>query len=79
MCPHCAQHRDVFFGSTLTTTRPALSAFSRISLTNVPHPASAMLRFKPDLAATFRPGSSTVPFAERSMLRITNASTAIPS
>src|SRR5215469_4758382 len=79
VCPHRAHRWEVWRASTSTITRPALSALARSTLRNTPHPASRIDRFRPVLAATLVPGTSSVPVAERVILPIRSVSCAIRS
>jgi hypothetical protein len=63
--PHELHSRDVFLGSTSTIVRTALSAFSTSMCLKIDQPAFRISRFKPAFALTFRPGSSSVPAADR--------------
>ena len=66
-------------GCTRTTRRPALSALATRMLVNWPQPASRIDRFSPALAATLRPGCSTVPLAEAVMAATRSSSSAMVS
>jgi hypothetical protein len=78
-CPHRAHVCELYRESTLTTRRAAHAAFSRMSVPNMPKPASSNARLRPVFAATFVPGSSIEPRADRVMLRSASSSIAIRS
>src|SRR5450432_1453687 len=67
LVPH-AEHVWLVNAGLTFCTRPG--ALSSRRLTIRPQPDAAMARFRPALARTFRPGSATVPLAERVMLAI---------
>jgi len=69
----------VFFGSTSTIVRAALSAFSTSNCLKIDQPAFRISRFSPALALTFVPGSSSVPAAERVIAPTLSFSIAITS
>src|ERR1700692_3486553 len=66
-CPHALQRCDVYAAGTFSTRPGALSSSLEASS---PQPDLPMPRFRPVFWATFRPGVSLVPLAERVMLVI---------
>ena len=62
----------------LSPSRPAPEPSARVGSPTVP-PWARMPRFRPAFCRTFRPGSATVPFAERVMPRTFRSSTRITS
>src|ERR1700736_2403985 len=64
-CRQTAHVCEAYCAGTRITTRAAYSAFSRISVSHIPNPASLSARFKPAFAATLLPGFAAVPRAER--------------
>src|SRR5512146_1953467 len=75
-CPHAEQHWLVYAAGTLSTRPGALLSSLRSSR---PQPEARMPRFRPALAATFRPGDSADPLADRVMPRMLRSSTRITS
>src|SRR5450759_3722090 len=67
---------DLYAALTLPT-RPGAFCPSRV--TSTPQPFARMARFRPAFCRTFVPGASTVPLAERVMLRTRRSSTRIRS
>jgi hypothetical protein len=79
LAPQAWQSIEVEVGFTKMTRRPALSALATRMLVNWFQPASRIDRFSPALAATLRPGSSTVPAAEVVIAATRRSSNAIVS
>lgn len=75
-CPHAEHRWLVYAGGTFSTLPGALSS---IRATSMPQPLREISRFSPAFWATFLPGTSTVPLAERVMLLIFRSSTRITS
>src|SRR5450759_3164107 len=72
-----AWHRCDVYAALTCSTRPGAFCSSRV--TSTPQPWSRMARFRPAFGRTFVPGASTVPLAERVMLRTRRSSTRIRS
>jgi len=72
-----ALHRRLVYAALTISTRPR--AFSRVRRTSRPQPWAKIARLRPDLAATFLPGFSAVPLAERVMVFIRRSSNLITS
>ena len=79
LAPQVWQSIEVELGFTKMTGRPALSALATRILANCVQPASRIDRFNPALAATLRPGASTVPAAAAVMAASRRFSSAIVS
>src|SRR5690606_28309527 len=67
-CPHDGHVCEVWLAGTTQTLHPAPSALVQILCRSRPNAASDILRLSARFAATFVPGFSTVPFADRVML-----------
>src|SRR5262249_1474284 len=74
--PH-AEQRWLVYAGLIFSTRPG--AFSSRRLTKNPQLEARISRFSPAFCRTFRPGSATVPFAERVMSRTLRSSPRITS
>src|SRR5450759_74991 len=72
-----AWHRCDVYAALTCSTRPGAFCPSRV--TSTPQPLARMARFRPAFCRTFVPGASTVPLAERVMLRTRRSSTRIRS
>src|SRR5450759_3838216 len=70
-----AWHRCDVYAALTFSTRPGAFCSSRV--TSTPQPLARMARFSPAFCRTFVPGASTVPLAERVMLRTRRSSTRI--
>lgn len=75
MKPHAEHLREVFGAGTLTRMPPCRAVLYVSSVTVRPHASWPMERFRPDLALTFFPGSSTVPLADLTMFVMSSCST----
>src|ERR1700722_12039924 len=73
--PQHGQVLEVFIGGTAIRRPPAHRSLYSNCRRNSLHPWSRMDLFRPDLARTFLPGFSALPFADRDMLFTCRSST----